>query len=288
MPMIVGILGLGEVGTALLQCYNDKEVEVHTKDIDGDNFPRLDVLNVCIPYTETFVQTVTKQIIKSRPGLIIIHSTVPPGTTSQIDAASVCCVVHSPVRGSHPNLSKSLMTFTKYIGANTQISATKAEKHYDFLGIPHKTVKNAATTETAKLLCTSYYGVCIAWHDYVADVCESVGVDTNFISEWNNTYNLGYQALDLSKYTTINSKDEYDLLVNQCSSMKNYYKPGEIVTANSTLNINKNNICYRTDGKPMENINEISKKYSECMVCSVIPDSIVKDSNSWKNTKSRS
>ena len=201
MPMIVGILGLGEVGTALLQCYNDKEVEVHTKDIDGDNFPRLDVLNVCIPYTETFVQTVTKQIIKSRPGLIIIHSTVPPGTTSQIDAASVCCVVHSPVRGSHPDLSKSLMTFTKYIGANTQISATKAEKHYDFLGIPHKTVKNAATTETAKLLCTSYYGVCIAWHDYVADVCESVGVDTNFISEWNNTYNLGYQALDLSKYT---------------------------------------------------------------------------------------
>ena len=117
------------------------------------------------------------------------------------------------------------------------------------------------------------------------DKIDSSSFDVQLALIKNDFSKTDFPNVDLSKYTTINSKDEYDLLVNQCSSMKNYYKPGEIVTANSTLNINKNNICYRTDGKPMENINEISKKYSECMVCSVIPDSIVKDSNSWKNTK---
>lgn len=199
--MRVGILGLGEVGTALLKCYNDRKIEVYTKDVNDSEFPNLDVLNVCIPYTETFTRTVIRQIKSSTPDLVIIHSTVPPGTTNQIDAANVCSVVHSPIRGSHPDLSKSLTTFIKYIGANTKISATKTEEHYKLLGIPHRTVKNTVTTEIAKLLCTSYYGVCIAWHDYMAEVCKASGIDVNFISEWNTTYNLGYQALDLSKYT---------------------------------------------------------------------------------------
>jgi hypothetical protein len=101
----------------------------------------------------------------------------------------------------------------------------------------------------------------------------------------NDFYKTDLPGIDVSKYVIINSQPKLDLIINQCSSMKNYYKPGEIVTANSSLSIDKNNICYRSKGKPLDNINEVSKNYPDCMVCSVLPDSDVNDSNSWKHTK---
>jgi UDP-N-acetyl-D-mannosaminuronate dehydrogenase len=199
--MQVGILGLGEVGKSLLKCYNDKHISVHTRDIDDPELPKLEILNICIPYTETFIRTVCKQIKQTLPNLVIIHSTVPPGTTKAIDENCTCNVVHSPVRGSHPDLSASLATFIKYIGADTGRAAQNTEDHYKQLGIPYKTIRGSKTTEIAKLLCTSYYGMCIAWHDYMADVCKQYNVNPSFITEWNNSYNEGYQLLEASKYT---------------------------------------------------------------------------------------
>lgn len=195
--MKVGILGhLGEVGSALLKCYQDINLEVLTKDKDDTNLPELQILNVCIPYSENFETVVSDEIKQTQPLLTIIHSTVKPGTTKNISYKTSSHVVHSPIRGSHPDLYRSLKMFVKYIGADSNASSLVAEKHFELLKIPCKVISSSKATEIAKLLCTTYYGVCIAWHSIMKNICDKNDIDFSFIDEWNRTYNNGYAVLD--------------------------------------------------------------------------------------------
>lgn len=195
--MLVGILGhSGEVGSALCKCYQDLNIDVHTKDLNDKDLPELQILNICIPYTENFETVVCSEIQKTAPLLTIIHSTVKPGTTKSIASKTSTHVVHSPIRGSHPDLYRSLKMFVKYIGADNNASSLVAEKHFEFLKIPCKVINSSLSTEIAKLLCTTYYGLCIAWHASMKSVCDKNSIDFSFIDEWNRTYNNGYAALD--------------------------------------------------------------------------------------------
>ena len=100
----IGIIGYGEIGRGLDKVYKEKGYIPKIKDLYMDDDLRdVDVLNICIPYTESFVRDVKHYIYGIQPGLVIIHSTVPPGTTDEI-STDYPQVVHSPVRGVHPHL----------------------------------------------------------------------------------------------------------------------------------------------------------------------------------------
>ena len=93
-------------------------------------------------------------------------------------------------------------------------------------------------------------------------------------------YDYNYPSIDLTNYNVINDKFELNNLIEQASKFKNIYQPGEIVNAPSSFNnINdfKNKICFKSN-------NDLNKKYSDCMVCSVNPSNDYKNTNSWKNT----
>lgn len=197
-----GILGFGEIGKALFSLYKEKKIDVIIKDInDNFYFNDINVLNVCIPYNNKFINIINNEIKRSNPKLTIIHSTVPIGTTKKIKIPLNCYIVNSPIVGSHPLLKKSLKTFIKFIGSNDKKAIKLAKKHYKLLGIKHKSFNTFETTETAKLLCTSYYGLCIAWHDYINDVCKTNNIDLSIIKKWNKNYNDGYNKLNLSMFT---------------------------------------------------------------------------------------
>ncbi len=52
------------------------------------------------------------------------------------------------------------------------------------------------TTEIGKLLDTTYYGLCIAWHGEMKKICDQYGVNfEKAVSDFNNTYNEGYTRL---------------------------------------------------------------------------------------------
>jgi UDP-glucose 6-dehydrogenase len=199
--MRIGILGVGEIGKALHSLYEKHGIESIKKDINSKvNFSDLTVLNVCIPYSKKFENIVTNQIIDSSARLTIIHSTVPIGTTRNIKSILTHHVVHSPVIGSHPFLRESLETFTKFIGSPDHKAIKLTEEHYDKLKLNYKSFDSYESAETAKLLCTSYYGLCIAWHDYMNSVCKDNNIDFSVIKEWNKNYNEGYKKLNCSKY----------------------------------------------------------------------------------------
>jgi UDP-N-acetyl-D-mannosaminuronate dehydrogenase len=47
-----------------------------------------------------------------------------------------------------------------------------------------------------KLLDTSYYGICIAWHGEMKKFCDKANVDFNeVVVDFNETYNDGYKKL---------------------------------------------------------------------------------------------
>jgi len=189
----IGILGYGEIGKAIARFYKSASWRTKIKDLKRDDgLHGVEILHICIPWSDNFINIVKKEIKEIKPKLTIIHSTVAPGTTKKIGGM----VVHSPVRGVHPYLYEGIKTFVKYIGADNKKAGEMAKKHLESLGIKTKLVYPSKTSELAKLFCTTYYGLCIAWHGEMAKICKKEKVNFNDVAtELNKTYNEGYAKL---------------------------------------------------------------------------------------------
>ena len=185
----IGILGYGEVGQAIAKFYDNPRI----KDLKRkDDLTGVEILNICIPWSDNFVKIVKEEIKRIKPKLTIIHSTVPPGTTKKIGGM----VAHSPIRGVHPNLYKGIKTFIKYIGADNKRAGETAKKHLSRLGIKVKLFYPSVATELGKILDTTYYGLCIAWHGEMKKICDKFGVNFNeAVTDFNESYNEGYKKL---------------------------------------------------------------------------------------------
>ena len=185
----VGLLGYGEVGRAIARFYQNPKIKDLGKD---DGLKGVDVLHVCIPWSDRFVEIVKQEIGRIKPKLTIIHSTVAPGTTKEIGGMTV----HSPIRGIHPDLYEGIKAFVKYIGADNEEAGKLAKEHLESVGIKTKVFMPSVTTEIGKLFSTSYYGVCIAWHGEMKRMCDELGVDfEKAVNDFNETYNEGYAKL---------------------------------------------------------------------------------------------
>lgn len=189
----VGILGYGEIGKAVAKFYRNPRIKDITRD---DGLKGIEILNVCIPYSDDFVKIVKNEIKINKPRLVIIHSTVLPNTTKKISKGMNSVIVHSPVRGVHPHLHKGIKTFVKYIGADSKKAGDFANRHLRSLGIKTKLIYPSTATELGKLLDTTYYGLCIAWHGEMEKICKKFKVDfSQTINDFNITYNEGYSKL---------------------------------------------------------------------------------------------
>ncbi|MCM8787746.1 MAG: hypothetical protein NC935_06830 [Candidatus Omnitrophica bacterium] len=188
----IGILGYGEVGQAIAKFYQNPKI----KDLNrNDGLRGVEILHVCIPWDKNFVRIVKKEIKKIKPKLTIIHSTVAPGTTKKIGGL----VVHSPIRGVHPHLYEGIKTFIKYIGTDNKKAGEMAKEHLESLGIKTKVFFPSIITEIGKLLDTTYYGLCIAWHGEMKKLCDKFKIDfEKAVTDFNKTYNDGYKKLGKS------------------------------------------------------------------------------------------
>lgn len=192
----IGILGYGEVGRAIAQFYHNPKIKDLNRD---DNLKGIEILHICIPYQDNFNEIVEKEIKEIEPKLTIIHSTVAPETTKKLSEKFQGKVVHSPIRGIHPYLYQGVKTFIKYIGADNEEAGHLAKSHLESLGIKTKVFQPSITTEIGKLLSTTYYGLCIAWHGEMKKICDQAGVDfEKAVKDFNETYNQGYKELGKS------------------------------------------------------------------------------------------
>lgn len=197
----IGILGYGEVGQAIAKFYGSaSSPQVKIKDLKrNDGLAGVEILHICLPWNKDFIKIVKKEIKEIKPGLVIIHSTVAPGTTREIcSGLPRACrgVVHSPVRGVHPKLFEGIKTFVKYIGADNKRVGEMVKQHLEGLGMRTKVFMPSVATEIGKLLDTTYYGICIAWHGEMEKICDKFGVNFNeAVTDFNQSYNDGYAKL---------------------------------------------------------------------------------------------
>jgi hypothetical protein len=175
------VLGAGEVGKAIAEVLRG-QYEVLLHDLDSKS-ELVDVVHICFPWSDNFIPDVKTARNLYRPALVIIHSTVPVGTSKRLNA------VHSPVTGKHPNLAESIRTFVKFFGG---AKASEAAVIFDICGVTTEIAPSSDATEAGKLWQTLQYGWLIA----LQKEAYSEFQDGDFVYRRMNTaYNEGYAAL---------------------------------------------------------------------------------------------
>lgn len=194
------IVGCGEIGKSL-QSVLSKEYDVSMYDIkEGSNLDdyiqdEFEILHICFPYSNNFILFVQEYQKIFKPKYTVIHSTVPCGTNRILGSIS------SPVVGIHPNLGKSLKTFTKFIGGE---KASEVANYFRRAGIKVYLTDKQETTELCKIQSTTFYSLCIEFFKDMKNQCNQLDVPFEFWTLWNQNYNQGYKELGCSEYTRPN------------------------------------------------------------------------------------
>jgi len=189
------IIGLGEIGHTLLALLNEqkKSFSVYGLDLDGTKMRQLsqsrkkipsqiDTMHVCLPCSSQrkFVNIVFGYVEEFKPKLVIINSTVPPGTTMKVATKCMCLVAHSPSRGVHKNAEHmiwEMKRWTKYVGGADATAAQASRAHFEKLGLKVKVLKSCTETELAKLFETTYRAWMIACFQEMHRISGAFGAD---------------------------------------------------------------------------------------------------------------
>jgi len=190
------IIGAGEIGISLQKVF---DCEIRDKE-PCKIVPPANTLHIAFPYGTKFSEEVLNYIKFYDPNLTIIHSTVQIGETEAIRALAQRPVVHSPVMGKHPDLARHIKKFTKFIGAETRMEAQAAVSYFNSVKVKSMWLGRCRTTELAKLMSTTQYGLMIAFHQEMQRICKEANVPFEIITEWNKHYNKGYDDWNTKKY----------------------------------------------------------------------------------------
>jgi len=182
------VIGQGQIGTALREVLSTAHV-VDAIDIDTPPVSvEPDTMHIAIPYSQDFVETVTRYEDQYQPGAVVIHSTVPVGTCDPHGWT------HAPIRGRHPNLTPGILTFPLHIAGR---DALEAERVFSACGITTITHDQAATTEAGKLWELAQLGIQVRVSHEIAEYCREHGLDYGEVyTQFAQTYNAGYSKLE--------------------------------------------------------------------------------------------
>ena len=183
------ILGMGEVGETLFDLLVDRKFDCVGIDLDNSkckNFSENEIiknpeyLHVCLPgelikFTDIVVDWIDK--IKNIQ-VVIIHSTVKPGTTKSIQEKSSIPILFSPVRGVHRRFLDDIKKYTKFISSDEKEVDLKIKKDLENRFEKIDWMSTTKTAELAKILVdTTYYGWLINYAQITKMICEKENVD---------------------------------------------------------------------------------------------------------------
>ncbi|EIJ65716.1 hypothetical protein BD31_I1432 [Candidatus Nitrosopumilus salaria BD31] len=183
------ILGMGEVGETLFNLLVERNYDCVGIDLDkskcknyseNSTVQNPEYLHVCLPGELTDFVDITLNWIDKIKGLkvVLIHSTVRPGTTKKIQEKSEIPVLFSPVRGVHRRFLDDIKKYTKFISSdNKQIEPEiKLDLEKRFQKV--EWMSTTKTAELAKILVdTTYYGWLINYAQITKMICEKEGID---------------------------------------------------------------------------------------------------------------
>ena len=146
-------------------------------------------VHVCIPFTQRFNENVISIYRKHSPQGIVIHSTISPGTTKQLQKILDVPIIYSATRGVHKRMLYDLKRYTKFFAIEKNAPREKwASKTYSDLmrkcGVKTKKMSNPLTLELAKIVVdTSYYGWLINYAQLSNMIAKKHGI--NYDEMWS-------------------------------------------------------------------------------------------------------
>jgi len=183
------VLGMGEVGETLFHLLEERNIDSIGIDVDSskcknysknDHIKNPEYLHVCLPGELSEFMDITLNWINKIDGLevVLVHSTVKPGTTKKIQKKSKIPVLFSPVRGVHKRFLDDIKKYTKFISSDKEnidpkikLDLEKRFKKIDWMS-------TTKTAELAKILVdTTYYGWLINYAQITKMICEKEGID---------------------------------------------------------------------------------------------------------------
>ena len=183
------VLGMGEVGETLFHLLEERNIDSIGIDVDSskcknysknDHIKNPEYLHVCLPGELSEFIDITLNWINKIEGLevVLVHSTVKPGTTKKIQKKSKIPVLFSPVRGVHKRFLDDIKKYTKFISSDKENIDPKIkldlEKRFEKIDW----MSTTKTAELAKILVdTTYYGWLINYAQITKMICEKEGID---------------------------------------------------------------------------------------------------------------
>lgn len=167
------VAGLGEIGTPIYNIISKVEITVgydlNQKLMNKKKFSQYknletSLLHICIPFTKNFQKNIISLNKKFYPDCIVIHSTISPHTTEQLQKKIKVPIIYSATRGIHKRMEKDIKRYTKFFSiykwAPNAVSATKSfSKVMKKAGIKTKKMSSPLVLELAKIVVdTTYYG----------------------------------------------------------------------------------------------------------------------------------
>ena len=183
------ILGMGEVGETLFDLLVESDFDCMGIDLDSSKCKNYsenstiknpEYLHVCLPGELTEFVDIISNWINKIEGLkvVLIHSTVKPGTTKNIQEKSKVPVLFSPVRGVHKRFSEDIKKYTKFISSDDKQIDSKIKSDLEKRFQKIDWMSTTKTAELAKILVdTTYYGWLINYAQITKMICEKENID---------------------------------------------------------------------------------------------------------------
>ncbi|MDC1023943.1 GDP-mannose dehydrogenase [Nitrosopumilus sp.] len=183
------ILGMGEVGQTLFDLLVDRKFDCVGIDLDNlkckkysenEVIKNPEYLHICLPGELTgFTDIVLNWINKIKNiQVVIIHSTVKPGTTKIIQEKLSIPILFSPVRGVHKRFLNDIKKYTKFISFDGAEIDSKIKRDLENRFEKIDWMSTTKTAELAKILVdTTYYGWLINYAQVTKMICEKENID---------------------------------------------------------------------------------------------------------------
>ena len=185
------VSGLGEIGLPIYKIIS-RNFSIHGYDIDKKLTPNnpkkfenysVRFIHICIPYNKLFLPNVLKLNKRFLPESIVIHSTIKPKTTQNLQKKLSIPIIYSATRGVHKRMASDLKRYTKFFALDKKIknSALMSKNYVNLMkkcGIKTKKLSNPITLELSKIVCdTSYYGWLINYAQMSKMIAKKYKVD---------------------------------------------------------------------------------------------------------------
>jgi len=202
--MNIGIIGQGYVGTAIkigfkehynVETYDKFDLVKSTRSTIKDIVDRTDIIFVCVPtpmrkdgtcYTG-IVEEVIREINETADGqIIVIKSTIPPGTTDRINKEYTrSTVIFNPEFLTEANFLEDFKNQSRIILGGDRKGTNKLRQVYSKV-FPHATIvkTGSKTAEMVKYFINCFLATKVSFANEMYSVCEQVGIDYDKVVEY--------------------------------------------------------------------------------------------------------